>query len=365
MTTTPAPPSATEQPATRDTRRFTWHGVRTVMTLELRQRVRSTRWKIALIAWFALVALISVLLPSVVGAGFSDDGGTWIFGLILLFVLGLGLLVSPTLASTSINGDRNAGTLAIIQVTMLGPAEIAVGKLLASWAAALAFLVISLPFLVWAAVIGSVPAGGFLLVIVVLALLLGVVCGIGLGMSSLTTRTAGSSVLTYVAVASLTVISLILFLLSLPAVTSRDQVDVLMVPNNNNGVCEWVTSDRSVVHTERTWWLLAINPFVVLADAAPAPRDEDRWSTGPLTAIQEGVRLARAGDTQSYDECWSGNYPPGFDPYGDDRDGDVDSSPIWPWGLAANLALGAGGLWLAIRRLSVPYKTLSQGTRVA
>ena len=62
-------------------------------------------------------------------------------------MLGLGLLVTPTLASTGINGDRNAGTLATLQVTLLTPAEIAAGKLLAAWAAACAFLVASLPFL--------------------------------------------------------------------------------------------------------------------------------------------------------------------------------------------------------------------------
>ena len=36
-------------PAGPGTWRVTWHGVRTVATLELRQRVRSTRWKICLL----------------------------------------------------------------------------------------------------------------------------------------------------------------------------------------------------------------------------------------------------------------------------------------------------------------------------
>lgn len=344
-------------------RTFTWQGVRTVMRLELRQRVRSTRWKIALVAWFVLVGFISLLLPGMVSTG-GDGARSWVFGLILMLVLGLGLVVSPTLSSTAINGDRNAGTLAILQVTMLGPGEIAVGKLLAGWAAALAFLAISLPFLIWGAVLSRVDPLGAVLVVVVLALLLGVVCAIGLGFSSLTTRPAGSSVLTYVAVVSLTVLSLVVFLVSIPAVTAREQVEVLAVPTDANAECEWITVEREVLHTERTWWLLAINPFVVLADASPTPRTANSWDYGPLTAIQEGVRFVRAGaGGDSRDQCWSGNYPAGFDPGA--ADGAISDAPVWPWGLGANLLLGAGGLWVAIRRLAVPYTTLAPGTRVA
>lgn len=350
-----------QAPATPSERTFTWQGVRTVLTLELRQRVRSTRWKVALVVWFAIVGFVAALLPGLVGSS-SSGGGTWVFGLILLFVLGLGLVVSPTLASTAINSDRVAGTLAILQVTRLGPAEIAVGKLLAGWLAALAFLVISLPFLGWAALTARVAPWHFLFVVLVLALLLGVVCAIGLGCSALTARPAGSSVLTYVAVASLTVISLIVFLVSIPAVTTEERVEVLTVPLDANAECEWVETTRSVMHTERTWWLLAINPFVVLADAAPA-RGPESWDYGPLDAIKEGVRLARTGDQPRYDECWSENYPAGVTPQREDESS--DTSPVWPWGLGANLALGGGALWLAIRRLRVPYTTLAPGTRVA
>jgi ABC-type transport system involved in multi-copper enzyme maturation permease subunit len=356
-TTFPIPPAEAPPSA----RTFTWQGVRTVMLLELRQRVRSTRWKIALIAWFVVIGFVSLLLPGLVSSG-GDGASSWVYGLILMLVLGLGLVVSPTMSSTAINGDRNAGTLAILQVTMLGPAEIAVGKLLAGWAAALAFLAVSLPFLIWGAVISRVDPLGWLLSMVVLALLLGVVCAIGLGFSSLTTRPAGSSVLTYVAVVSLTVLSLIVFLVSIPAVTTRDEVQTLVVPADANATCEWITQSQDVLHTERTWWLLAINPFVVLADASPGSASTDDWGYGPLTAIKEGVRYARTGDADAVeDQCYTENYPAGYV----EPDRVLDDSPVWPWGLGANLLLGAGGLALAIRRLAVPYTTLSPGTRVA
>ena len=63
----------------------------------------------------------------------TGSAGPLLFGAVTFLVLGLGLLVTPTLTSTAINGDRNAGTLATLQVTLLSPAEIALGKLLAAW----------------------------------------------------------------------------------------------------------------------------------------------------------------------------------------------------------------------------------------
>ncbi|MBZ2197362.1 ABC transporter permease [Occultella gossypii] len=346
------------EPTAPGARAISWQGVRTIAVLELRQRIRSTRWRVALGVWFGLVGLISLLI----GGAFAALGGdpTWAFGLVLMFVLGLGLVVAPTLASTAINGDRNAGTLAILQVTLLSPADIAVGKLLAGWAAALAFLTVSLPFLLWSALLGGTTAGGFVLSLVVLALLLGVVCAIGLGFSALTARTAGSSVLTYVAVASLTVISLILFVLTFPAVTTTEQVQVHgiveeSIADGGEYRCETFTDQREVTHTEQTWWLLAINPFVILADTGAQPGlDPDR--SGPFEAIRAATNQMRSGPPDVFEECWLSSYA---EPRVD------DAAPVWPWGLGANLLLGAAGLAVAIRRLRVPYRTLPGGTRVA
>src|SRR4051794_21315760 len=135
-----------------------WRGVWTVAVLELRQRVRSTRWLVALIAWFVVLGGITLLTSGALSAMSSVDAagsnGPPLFAVVSFLVLGLGLLVTPTLTSTGINGDRNAGTLATLQVTLLSPSEIAAGKLLAAWLAACAFLVASLPFLALALAMG-------------------------------------------------------------------------------------------------------------------------------------------------------------------------------------------------------------------
>ncbi len=368
---------------------LTWHGVRTVAVLELRQRVRSTRWVVALVVWFLVVGAITALTWVALGStgfvGSSSDltsgdvpdlfTGPPLFGVVVFFVLFLGLLVSPTLSATSVNGDRNAGTLATLQVTLLSPAEIAVGKLLASWAAALAFLAVSVPFLVAAVVAGGVPAASVVVCLGVLALLLAVVCAIGLGFSALSPRTSGSSVLTFLSVAGLTVLSPIVFGLTLPAVTTTEDVRVWSVPltydfeSGEPPECEWRTEALDRAHTERTWWLLAVNPFVILADAAPQVRSSSIVGD-PLAAIRTAVRAARTGPAPEEDWCTGvfAELTADGTPVGEQspvQEPEPDRSLVWPYGLAVNLLLGAAGLVVAVRRLSVPQRRLARGTRVA
>jgi ABC-type transport system involved in multi-copper enzyme maturation permease subunit len=396
---TTAPPAAPGNPAGRRSgdrssrRSGAWslsrHGVRTVAVLELRRRVRSTRWVVALVVWFLVVGAITALTWVALGsAGFvgsttdlsTDDvpqifTGPPLFGVVVFFVLFLGLLVSPTLSATSVNGDRNAGTLATLQVTLLSPAEIAVGKLLASWAAALAFLAVSVPFLVAAVAAGGVPAVSVVVCLGVLALLLAVVCAIGLGFSALSPRTSGSSVLTFLSVAGLTVLSPIVFGLTLPAVTTTQDVRVWSVPltydveGNEPPECVWRTESLDRAHTERTWWLLAVNPFVILADAAPQARSSEMVGD-PLSAIRTAVRAARTGPAPEEDWC-SGAFTQlsaGGTPVevpSPVQEPEPDRSLVWPYGLAVNLLLGAAGLVVAVRRLDIPQRRLARGTRVA
>jgi len=394
VTIDPAPTSPDRDlepaPAQRGTWALSWHGVRTVAVLDLRQRVRSTRWIVALVVWFVVVGAITWLTWVAANAAYgasatSSDGsplrvaadvvrpGPTIFGLIVFFVLFLGLLVAPTLSATSINGDRAAGTLATLQVTLLTPAEIAVGKLVAAWVAALAFLATSVPFLVLALAAGGTPALSVVVCLAVLAIQLAVVCAIGLGFSALTARTSGSAVLTYLTVAGLTVLSPIVFGLTFPSITTSDQVRVWSVPADFNWesgkapTCEWITQTLQQPHTERTWWLLAVNPFVIVADAAPEARGtEARYGFDVLGGIRTAVREARTGPGAEQDYCTGS-----FTGLGEQAapspvaERTPDRSVVWPWGLAANLLLGAAGLVTAVRRLRIPQRTLARGTRVA
>lgn len=375
-TGTSGPPTPATLPRTWT---LTWHGVRTVAELELRQRIRSTRWIVALVVWFVVVGAITglvwlstrnVLEPFTNGAQVRNLQGPIMFGLVVFFVLFLGLLVAPTLSATSINGDRSAGTLAILQVTLLSPFEIVLGKLLASWIAALAFLVVSVPFIGAALGAGGTPVLAMFVCLGVLALLLAAVCAIGLGFSALTARTSGSAVLTYIAVASLSALSPIVFGLTYLTTTHDETVRVWTMPGswagNTTTACEWEDRVQPVTHTERTWWLLGINPFVIVADAAPQPKPEthNAISGDPLGSIRNGVRSLRAGPAHEIDQCWS-ERAQSKDYVSPVAERDVDTSAVWPWGLGANLLLGAAGMWVAVRRLRIPQRTLPRGTRVA
>ena len=359
---------------TRGTWALSRQGIRTVTVLELRQRIRSTRWIIALVVWFLVVAAITGLTFAVFRSELTGTDPTqpWIgrtiFGLVVFFVLFLGLLVSPTLSATAINGDRAAGTLATLQVTSLSAAEIVFGKLLASWIAALAFLAVSVPFILIAMSAGGTSAASVLSTLALLAVILAAVCAIGLGFSALTARTPASAVLTYIAVATLTVLSLIAFGLTVPAISSDDQVrlyDVSPTATWDQGgdqACVWRIQTIRQVHTERTWWLLAINPFVVVADAMPEPAIGSADASGaeqdPMSIIRRGVREARTGPGYEQTRCWSNTVAgPAERP--------LNRSPVWPWGLAVNVLLGAVAVWFAVRRLRIPQRNLARGTRVA
>lgn len=382
-----APDDGAAPPPVRHTGTWslTWAGVRTVARLELRQRVRSTRWVVSLVVFGVVVGVVTALTFFAAGQvtrGVPSDAelaattGRTMFGFIVFFVLFLGLLVSPTLSATSINGDRANGTLATLQVTLLSPAEIVLGKLLASWLASLAFLAVAVPFVVWAFATGGTAFVGLVTTLLLLAVVLAVVCAIGLGFSALTSRTAGSSVLTYVAMAGLTVVSLIVFGLSVPLVSGEERVQVRGedwspgITFDENGrpseeiPCVLREEERYVTHTERTWWLLAVNPFVVVADALPPATGTT--ISDPMTGIRYGVRAARLGPEEPLDECWSDEGWQDWEERQAQERARADAlGAVWPWGLAANLLLGGAGVVLAVRRLTIPQAKLPRGTRVA
>ncbi len=402
-------------------------GLRTVMELELRQRVRSRRWIWALIGWFVLVGLLTSLViwasSSVAqvydqpGAATSTNGtsaGPMAFALITFLVLGLGLMIAPAFTATSINGDRNAGTLATLQVTKISAAEIALGKLLAAWLVAAVFLVVALPFIAWAMVLGSISWWQVLVTFVVLFVEVAVICAIGLGMSSLTTRPGISAMLTYLVVVVLTSITTVVVVLSTalvqedrtvrvwglpPLVEQRYQDQVLQTKDSAApppvpvDKCAWFERTDLAFRMDRVWWILVANPAVIVADAAPLPPGAQgnlsayiAHTTDPLAIIRSAVRSMSMSPATEKDECiqYYDELPGYHVVYDNQGHGTVFNSrgqvvtvspvknepvtaeyPIWPWGLGFHLLLGGLFFWMAVRRLSVPAGKLPPGTRVA
>ncbi|MDQ1287303.1 MAG: type transport system permease protein [Actinomycetota bacterium] len=364
-----------------------WTGLRTVAVLELRQRVRSTRWITILVIWALLLGAMTTLLHLAFRrlgqGGESEEVGAIIFGLIVYLVLSLGSLISPALSATSVNGDRSAGVLATLQTTLLTPAEIALGKLGAAWLTALAFLAVALPFLGWGFLDGGTPPGRFLITLTLLAVMLLVVCAVGLGWSAITSRTTSSAVLTYLTITFVGVGLPVLFFMLAPLVTTterrtvRDMVSQSAVwdprgqvwmSNEMNGdspmVCRESFQETTVTHSERIWWLLAGNPFVVLADASPMP---DGNGDDILSSIRTNVRDLRLGAPAVQDRCadWGRMRAENAAQQEKRQKQRQALNATWPYGLAVNLLLGTTFTAVAIRRLRAPAAKLPRGTRVA
>ena len=172
-------------------------GVGVIMSLELRQRVRGRAWYVLLGVFFALIALVTALMSIALGGGRANaaSGGA-IFSTIIYFVLLLGTLVAPALGGNAINGDRDAGTLATTQVTLITTGQIVIGKFLAAWITALAFLAASVPFLLYSALLGGLSGAAIMVSILVLAAELGMISAIGVGLSGLLNRPLFSIVAT-------------------------------------------------------------------------------------------------------------------------------------------------------------------------
>ena len=352
-------------------------GIATVARQEFRLRIRAGRWKVLLAAFFVVLLLFTALLRAAlsgVGEQEMPFPGTVVFGGLVLFVLGLALLVVPALAAQSVNGDRERGTLATLQVTRLSAAEIVLGKFVAAWGTALVFLALTLPLVAYAMTQGGVPLGRVVVVLVVLALLLGTVCAISLFLSAVLARTSTSAVLAYLAVFGLTVGTLIVFGLVTATTTEPHTVtfrnDCTGAPPDSGCVEGTETYETTRARTDRTWWLLAPNPFVVLADAAPQLPEEEpvpRGDVGPTVSARSLDPLGQIGSTVR-----DMRLPP-------DDDSVVTSEPsvsdsllaerrapaVWPVGLAIDVALAVAALVLTVRQLRTPTRSLPRGQRVA
>ena len=191
-------------------------GIRAVAGHELRVRLRTGRVRLLLAVWvLGLGVLTAVLWQTVRDVDGLHQRGVPVFGGLMVMLLALSLLIVPTLAAQSINGDRERGVLAVLQVTLLTPAEIALGKLLAAWGTALVFLGLATPIAASTLFMGGVGVGRLVITVLVVAVLMGVVCALAQCWSGLVARTNTSSVMSYLSVFALTIGTLVVFGLAL------------------------------------------------------------------------------------------------------------------------------------------------------
>lgn len=332
----------------------------TIARLELTQRLRS-------VGWYVLLGVFAVLLLGITGLAFlvyswGESTGAGVYSIVVNVVLLLVVLVSPTLSGNAINGDRDAATLAAVQVTAVSTGDIMLGKLLAAIATGGAFLAVALPFL-GVALLGGGADGLVLLVsLLILAVEIIVVAAIGVGLSGVIARPLFSVAATYLVVAALTIGTLIAF--ALGGVALRSEATSQHRPYDSQGevICdEWETSTYETPRFDRVWWVLSANPFVVLADATPTRFDANGYPVDLFGQIAFGVRsVQQPPQEQRWDEC-----APGTSDYQTPEEIMADTVPSWFVGLGLQLVLAAGLFAGAWSRTRTPARRLPPGTRIA
>ena len=137
------------------------------------------------------------------------------------------------------------------------------------------------------------------------------------------------------------------------------------------------TTTQNVPRFDYFWWILAANPYVVVADAAPGSFNDAGYPTDLFGQIAVGVRSAQSPpelytEFNGCDEAAQSSFSDSgaFSGEAFDRgptaqqtyDGAV---PSWFIGLFMHVLLGAGALAWAWRRTRTPALHLPTGSRIA
>ncbi len=350
----------------------------TVTSIDLRQRVRGAAWYVLLGVFVALVFAVTAL--ATIAVGFESQGGGGVYSTVIFFVLLLASLVSPALSGNAINGDRDAGTLATTQVTLVTTTQLLLGKLLASWITALAFLVAAVPFILYTFALGGVAPRTVAISIGILTLELLAVAAFGVGLSGLLRRPLFSIVVAYLVVALFSVGTLIAFGLgglAIHTTFTQEQRSVDWNAVGGKGIdiydpvtgvpdpkyCTVVSETRvTVPRFDAVWWMLAANPYVVLADAVPTAYGDGGYPSDLFGVIKLGVRSAQLTPQMRpyYSDCEATP--------ADSRSprAIIDSTvPGWAVGLAIELAIAAALMAGAIAATRAPARRLGAGSRIA
>jgi ABC-type transport system involved in multi-copper enzyme maturation permease subunit len=333
--------------------------ITTIARLELTQRLRSVGWYILLGVFAAVLLGVTILAYAVYS--WDDFGGAGVYSIVVNMVLLLVVLVSPTLSGNTINGDRDAATLAAVQVTAASTGDIMIGKLLAAVATGGAFLIVAVPFLAGSLAGGGADVSVLLVSLLVLIVEIIIVAAIGVGLSGLIARPLFSVATTYLVVAGLVIGTLIAFTLGGLAVRSEATTYSRPYDSAGNVDCEsWDSYTYEAPRFDLVWWALAANPFVVLADATPTEFSRDGNPVDLFGQIKLGVRTAQLSPLeQRWDDCdLEGSYPTARET--------IDSTvPSWFVGLGVQVVL-AGALFAgAWARTRTPARRLPPGTRIA
>lgn len=332
-----------------------------VLDRELKERLRTRRATIVVTVYLGILSLILyAVYQAQASSGLSNFNGgpiasqaasfgRTLFETIVLVMLGLVLFIVPGLTADALTGERERQTLVPLQVTLLRPRAIVVGKLLASLAFVTLLVVATLPLVGISFILGGVAVGQVVKAVVAVLATGVVVASLALACSSIARRTQGAMVLSYGVALFLTIGAPMIFL----GQRATDDAGSLPSPT-----------------------VLLLSPFAASADFVAPPEGNfngfDGGSTSPLRAISRGLRdiesMTRGGFVEFQDDRVAvattmvilGDDEAGFAEEGPavaaEEPGDEGLSrfPFWVRSTVVLGGLALVGLVVATRRITTP-----------
>ncbi|HEX2118319.1 MAG TPA: ABC transporter permease subunit [Acidimicrobiales bacterium] len=246
-----------------------------VLARELKQRMRGRHVWLVLTLYLAVLAVILRWVYVAASRESSLDGavevlasatvGRAVFQWLLFFMLLLVCFIVPGLTAGAISGERERQTLISLQITLLRPRSIVLGKLLASLAFVVLLIIASVPLLTVPFLVGGVSVSEVAKgLVMVLATAVTLAC-MGLACSALLRRTQAATVVAY-------------------GITLALVLGTLMVYGAQQ-------IPRRAGEPRPDPWILAVNPFAATADVVAGRSDFDRFES-PFRPLQELLVLS-------------------------------------------------------------------------
>lgn len=312
--------------------------VNPVLAREMRSRMRGRRAAVLLTFWLAanglVLAIVYLAAENVAEQRFGFGGfantisiGRGIYDWTLFGMLLLMLLIVPAQAAGAIAGERERQTLVPLQVTLLSPWRILLGKVAASVAFLVLLVVAALPLLAVGYLVGGIRIADVLNGAAIVLVSGFLVAGMCIAVSTFARRVQSATVLCYALVLALSVGTLLAY-----------------------GAYAVVDQSRGFDAADPPRALLVLNPVVFVSDVVgdfestemPSPFD----GLQGIVNEREDVFVPVAGDVGG-----------GF--FQDDLEARKrsDGAPFWVLSGIALASCSIGSLALASRRLRTPAET--------
>jgi ABC-2 type transport system permease protein len=321
-----------------------------VLARELTERMRGRRAAVLITIYLSLLTLILWLVyesatPDQDGfSGFDATRtatvGRSVFGWVLFFMMLIILFLIPAQTAGAIAGERERQTLRPLQITLLSPLSILLGKLGASMAFLVLLVVAAMPLLSIAYLIGGVTIAevlGATSLVVATGVALGALCT---SVSVFTKRVQTATVLSY-------------------GVTLALVVGTFMT----YGAAAIIDSSRGIDEANPPGWLIMANPLATVGDYV----GEANFASNGVTVFDGIKQLTDPREDDQFVEFDAAPPPVPLGPDGEVVINDIAGGrggafpdpgdpgvPYWFWSLLLLLSLASLAIWRASRRLRTP-----------